>query len=190
MRRRRNSRNAARNQDSLVNDIGEYLSHYMTSPPSGPQLANHEQCCVRALLLFHENADSVLKHMMDDYNNQSTVEGCKNAEIQRRETLLINKITGLWNESCAIKPERLARSLVSITRHVYGAQHSYTNRVREVLAKIVKRYVHIWTDGNKDNIFETDGNNVNVYVFLRYDNDEDNCVISGPIHPHHQSCLV
>ena len=53
----------------------------MTSRPSGPQLANHEQCLVRALLLFHENADSVLKRMMDDYDEQSTVEGRKNTEI-------------------------------------------------------------------------------------------------------------
>jgi hypothetical protein len=66
MQMRRISRNAVRNQDSLVNDNGEYLSHYMTSPPSAPQLANHEQCPVRALLLFHENADSVLTRMMDD----------------------------------------------------------------------------------------------------------------------------
>ena len=80
--------------------------------------------------------------------------------------------------------------MVTITCHVYGAQHSYTKRVEEVLAQVEKRYVSILTDGNKDNVFETDGNNINVYEFLRYDNDEDNCVISGPIHPHHQSCLV
>ena len=67
--------------------------------------------------------------MMDDYNEQSTVEGRKNAEIRHRETLLINRITGLWYENCGIKSERLARPLVTITRHVYGAQHSYTKRV-------------------------------------------------------------
>ena len=49
MRRRRNSRNAARTQDSLVNDNGEYLSHYMTSPPSAPQLANHESSVLLGL---------------------------------------------------------------------------------------------------------------------------------------------
>jgi hypothetical protein len=191
MQMRRISRNAVRNQDSLVNDNGEYLSHYMTSPPSAPQLANHEQCPVRALLLFHENADSVLTRMMDDYNEQSTVKGCKNIEIQRRETLLINKITGLWYESHAgIESERLARSLLPIARHVYGAQHSYTDWVQGVLAKNVKPYICILTGGNKNNIFETDRTNVNVYEFLRYDNDEENCVISGPIHPRHQSCLV
>jgi hypothetical protein len=77
--------------------------------------------------------------MMDDYNEQSAVKGCKNIEIQRRETLLIKKITGLWYESHGIESERLARSLLPIARHVYGAQHSYTNRVQGVLAKIVKR---------------------------------------------------
>ena len=41
IRRRTNSRNAARTQDSLVNDYGEYLSQYMMTPPSAPQLANH-----------------------------------------------------------------------------------------------------------------------------------------------------
>ena len=138
MRRRRNSRNAARTQDSLVNDNGEYLSYYMTSPPSAPQLANHEQCAVRALLLFHENAYSGLNNMMNDYNEQSTVEGCQNFEIRCRETLLINKITGLWYESHGIESERLARSLLPITHHVYGAQHTYTQRVEEVLAKIMK----------------------------------------------------
>ena len=111
----------------------------MKFPPSGPQLANHEQCCVRALLLFCENADSVLKCMMDDCNEQSTVEGQKNAEIQCRETLLINKITGLWYKNFGIESERLARPLVTITRHFYGTQHTYAKRVEEVLAKIVKR---------------------------------------------------
>ena len=77
--------------------------------------------------------------MMDDYNEQYTVEGCKNAEIRRGETLLISKITGLWYERHGIESERLARSLLPITHHVYGAQHSYTNRVQGVLAKIVKR---------------------------------------------------
>ena len=105
-------------------------------PPSGPQLENHEECFVRDLLLFRENADSVLKRMMDDYNKQSTVEGWENAEIRRRETLLTNKIPGLWYESFGIKSERLARSLVFITRHVYGARHSYITRVRELLAKL------------------------------------------------------
>ena len=70
--------------------------------------------------------------MMDDYDKQKTVEGRKNAEIQRRETLLIDKITGLWYESHGIESERLARSLLPITRHVYGVQHSYTLRVEEV----------------------------------------------------------
>ena len=89
MQRRNNSRNAARNQDSLVNDNGKYLSHYMTSPLTAPQLANHVQCPVWALLLFHENTYPGLHHMMDDYNEQSTEEGCQNFEIRRRETLLI-----------------------------------------------------------------------------------------------------
>ena len=62
--------------------------------------------------------------------------------------------------------------------------------MEEVLAKVVKRYVRILTDGNKDKVFETDGNNDNVYEFLQYDNDEENCVISGPIAPHHLSGLV
>ena len=76
--------------------------------------------------------------MMDNHNEQSTVEGQKKAEICRRETLLINKITRLWYANCDIKSERLARLLVTVTRHVYGAQHSYTKRVEEVLAKVVK----------------------------------------------------
>ena len=54
MRRTTNSRNAARTQDSIVNDNGEYLSHYMTSHQSAHQLANHEQCPVWALLLLLE----------------------------------------------------------------------------------------------------------------------------------------
>jgi hypothetical protein len=29
-----------------------------------------------------------------------------------------------------------------------------------------------------------------VYEFLRYNNDDEKCVISGPINTHHQSCLV
>ena len=91
----------------------------MTSSPSAPQLANHEQCPVRALLLFHENADT-LKRMMDDYEEQQTVEGRKNAEIRLRETLQINKITGLWHESHGIESEGLARSLLPITCHVSG----------------------------------------------------------------------
>jgi hypothetical protein len=66
----------------------------------------------------------------------------------------------------------------------------YTKRVQEVLDKVLKRYVRILTDGIENNIFQTDGSNVNVYEFLRYDNDDKKCVISGPIHPHHQSCLV
>ena len=76
---------------------------------------------------------------MDNCKEESTVEGQKNAEIQRRETLLINKINGLWYKKCGIESERLARPLVSIIRHVYGAKHSYSTRVREVFAKIVKR---------------------------------------------------
>jgi hypothetical protein len=166
MRRRKNSRNAARTQDSLVNDNGEYLSHYMTSHPSAPQLANHEQCPVRALLLYHENNYPRLHYMMDDYNEQSTVEGHQNFEIRRRETKLINNITSLWYESHGIESERLARSLLPLTRHVYGAQHMYTKRVQEVLDKVLKRYIRILTDGNRNNIFEIDGRNVNVYEFL------------------------
>ena len=79
--------------------------------------------------------------------------------------------------------------MVSITRHVNGTKYTYTKRAEEVLAKVVKCYVRILTDGNKDSIFETDGNNVNVYDFLQYDNDEDNCVISGPNAPHFQLVL-
>ena len=86
--------------------------------------------------------------------------------------MLINKITGLWYESHGIESEWLARSLLTFTRHVYGAQHSYTNQVQGVLAKIVKLCVCILTGGKKNNIFETDGTNVNVYEFLRYGNDK------------------
>ena len=166
MRRTRNSQNKARTQDSLVNDNEEYLSQYMMSPPSAPQLANHEQCPVRALLLYYENAYSGLQHMMDDMVEQSTVKGRQDFEIWRRETLLINKITGLWYESHGIESQQFATSLLPITKHVYGAQLSYTLRVEEVLAKILKRYVKIFTDGNPCNIFETDGTNDNVYEFL------------------------
>jgi len=191
IRKRRNSRNAARTQDSLVNDYGEYLSQYMMTPPSAPQLANHEQFPVRAKLLFYENATSPLNLMMEDMMEQSTVKGRQDFELRRRETQLINKITGLWYDSHGIESERLARSLLPITKHVYGFQHTHTQRVEEVLNKIVKRYVKILTDGNSTNMFETDdGFNDNVYEFLQYNNDEDNCVITGPIHPHHQSCLV
>ena len=119
----------------------------MISPPSAPQIANHEQCTVRALLLYYENSYSGLQHMMDDYNEQSTVKGRQDFEIRRRETLLINKITGLWYSSHSIESERLARSLLPITRHVYGMQHTYTLRVEDVLAKILKRYVKVITDG-------------------------------------------
>ena len=119
----------------------------MISPPSAPQLANHEQCPVRALLLYYENSYSGLQHMMDDYNEQSTVKGWQDFEIQRREALLINKITGLWYSSHSIESERLSRSLLPITRHVYGMQHTYTLRVEDVLAKILKRYVKVITDG-------------------------------------------
>ena len=117
----------------------------MMFPPSGPPLTNHEQCSVRALLLFCENGYSYLKHLMGNCNKQNTVKIRKNAEIRDRETLLINKITELWFENCGIKSERLARPLVSITRHVYGAQHSYTKQVEEVLAKDVKCYVSFLT---------------------------------------------
>ena len=88
---------------------------------------------------------------------QSTVKGRQDFDMRHMKTLLINKITGLWYESHGIESERLAKSLLSITRHVYGAQHTYTQRVEEVLAKILKRYVMILTDGNHNNIFETDG---------------------------------
>ena len=138
----------------------------MISPPSAPQIANHEQCTVRALLLYYENSYSGLQHMMDDYNEQSTVKGWQDFEIQRREALLINKITGLWYSSHSIESERIARSLLPITRHVYGMQHTYTLRVEDILAKILKLYVKVITDGNPCNIFESDGTNVNVYEFL------------------------
>jgi hypothetical protein len=190
IRRRRNSRNALRSQDSLVNDHGEYLSLYMMTRPSAAQLANHEQCPVRAQLLFYENASSPLQQSMENMIELSTVKGRYDFELRRRDTQMINKITGLWYESHTIKSERLAKSLLPITKHVYGEKASPTLRVEEVLAKILKRYVKILTHGNSCNIFETDGTNDNVYEFLGYDNDEDNCVISGPIHPHHQSCLV
>ena len=119
----------------------------MISPPSAPQIANHEQCPFKALLLYYENSYSGLQHMMDDYNEQSTVKGWQDFEIQRREALLINKITGLWYSSHSIESERIARSLLPITRHVYGMQHTYTLRVEDVLAKILKRYVKVITDG-------------------------------------------
>ena len=109
---------------------------------------------------------------MEDLILQSTEKGRQLFEIQRGETLLINKITGLWYESHGIKSERLAQSLLPITKHVYGEKASPTLRVEEVLAKIVKRYVKILTDRNSCNIFESDGTNYNVYEFLRYDNDE------------------
>jgi hypothetical protein len=162
----------------------------MMTRPSAAQLANHDQCPVRAKLLFYENASSPLQQLMDNMIEQSTVKGRQDFEIQHRETLIINKITGLWYESHGIESQRLTRSLLPITRHVYGVQHTYTLRVEDVLAKILKRYVKILTHGNSCNIFETDGTNVKVYEFLRYENDEEHCVISGPIHPHHQSCLV
>jgi len=190
IRRRRNSRNALKNQDSLVNDHGEYLSLYMMTRPSAAQLANHDQCAVRAQLLFYENASSPLQQSMENMIELSTVKGRQDFELRRRDTLMINKITGLWYESHGIQSERLAKSLLPITKHFYGEKASPTLRVEEVLAKILKRYVKILTHGNSCNIFETDGTNDNVYEFLRYDNDEDNCVIYGPIHPHHQSCLV
>jgi hypothetical protein len=191
IRRRRNSHNALRSQDSLVNDNGEYLSLYMMTRPSAAQLANHEQCPVRAQLLFYENASSPLHQSMENMIELSTVKGRQDFELRRRDTQTINKITGLWYESHTIKSERLAKSLLPLTKNVYGEKASPTLRVEEVLAKILKRYVKILTHGNSCNIFETDdGANDNVYEFLGYDNDEDNCVISGPIHPHHQSCLV
>ena len=56
--------------------------------------------------------------------------------------------------------------MLPITRHVYGVHHTYTQRVEEVLAKVLKRYVKILTDCNKSEIFETDETNVNVYEFL------------------------
>jgi uncharacterized damage-inducible protein DinB len=68
--------------------------------------------------------------MMDDYNEQTTVEGRQNFEIRRRETKLINKITSLWYESHGIESERRATSLLPITCHVYGVQHMYTKRVQ------------------------------------------------------------
>ncbi len=138
----------------------------MMTPPSAPQLANHEQCPVRAQLLFYENATSPLNLMIEDMMEQSTVKGRQDFELRCRETLLINKITKLWYESHTIESERLARSLLPITKHVYGAQHSYTLRVEEVLAKILKRYIKIFTDGNPCSIFETDGTNDNVYEFF------------------------
>ena len=95
IRRRRNSRNALTSQDSLVNDHGEYLSLYMMTRPSAAQLANHDQCPVSDQLLFYENASSPLQQLMDDMIEQSTVKGRQDFEIQRRETLLINKVTGL-----------------------------------------------------------------------------------------------
>jgi hypothetical protein len=139
IRRWRNSRNALRSQDSLVNDHGEYLSLYMMTRPSAAQLENHDQCPVRAKLLFYENASSPLQQSMENMIEQSTVKGRQDFELRRRETQLINKITGLWYDSHGIESERLARSLLPITKHVYGFQHSHTQRVEEVLAKIVKR---------------------------------------------------
>ena len=106
--------------------------------PSAPQLANHEQCPVRAELLFYENAYSPLQQMMEDMIKQSTVKGRQNFEIRRRETLLINKITRLWYESHGIESERLTQSLLPITKYIYGKKHSYTLRVQELLAKILK----------------------------------------------------
>ena len=135
MRRRRNSRNALRSQDSLVNDYGEYLSQYMITPPSAPQLANHDQCPVRAELLYYENAYSGLQQSMEDMIEQSTVKGRQDFEIQRRETLLIDKITRLWYESHGIESERLAQSLLPITKHVYGEKASLTLRVKKYWLK-------------------------------------------------------
>ena len=138
IRRRRNKSNAARTQDSLVNYYGEYLSQYMMTPPSAPQLANHEQCPVRAQLLFYENATSPLNLMIEDMMEQSTVKGQQDFELRHREILLINKITETWYASHGSESERLARSLLPITKHVYGFQHTHTQRVEEVLAKIVE----------------------------------------------------
>jgi hypothetical protein len=138
----------------------------MMTYPSAAQLVNHDQCPVRAQLLFYENASSPLQQLMDDMIEQSTVKGRQDFELRRMDTLMINKITKLWYESHGIQSERLAKSLLPITKQIYGEKASPTLRVEEVLAKILKCYIKILTHENSCNIFETNGTNDNVYEFL------------------------
>ena len=67
-----------------------------------------------------------------------------------------------------IEAERLITKLATISRRVHGPNHKITIEADELLKEIKERYIYVFPD-NKS------------FQVLRYENDGEICVVSGPI---------
>ena len=75
---------------------------------------------------------------------------------------------GLWNANHCIEAERLVTKLATISRRVHGPDHKITIEAVELLDICKERYVIVLPD---DELFQA----------LRYENDGEICVVTGPI---------
>jgi len=107
--------------------------------------------------------------------------------IQREgENSLISIMVGvsyavqLGQAKCSIEAERLVTKLAAISRQVYGEEHQCYKRSFKVLNQCKRRFIrviraiHIDSGGNFDEAYI-------LYRALRYENDGESCVITGPI---------
>jgi hypothetical protein len=109
--------------------------------------------------------NSTLEAMRNEYECNLNIRGM-DSEVTIQAGLVYAKL--LWDANRCIEAERIITKLSTISRRVHGPDHKVTINATELLEKCKERYVLVLPD---DKVFQA----------LRYENDGEMCVITGPV---------